>query len=252
MYAIFIAGTAGSGKTTLTAALKPWYENKGNHTITVNLDPGALSLPYVADVDIRNYLTLEKTMEEYELGPNGALIMAADLMAAKLEEIQDDIDSYNADYAILDTPGQIELFAYRASGPYIIKNLRCDGKAVIFLFDSALVSSAVNLVSTALLATSVQLRLDCPQVPVLSKKDLTGGQWKQILRWFSDTNALTDALSKESAATVYLLSRGILSALAKTGFSHTVIPVSSVTSEGLVELSASLSRMLSGGEEAED
>ncbi|MBI2184946.1 MAG: ATP/GTP-binding protein [Thaumarchaeota archaeon] len=252
MYAIFITGTAGSGKTALAAALKPWYENKGSYAITVNLDPGAITLPYVADVDIRTYINLEEIMEKYELGPNGALIMAADLIAARLQEIQDDVDSYNADYAIIDTPGQIELFAYRASGPYIVKNLRCDGRAVIFLFDSALVSSATNLVSTTLLAASIQLRLGTPQVPVLSKKDLTGNQWKQILQWTSDINALTDALSKETSDTTYLLTRRILNALAKTGFSNAIIPVSSVTMDGIVELSATLSRILSGGEEVED
>ncbi len=236
----------------LTSSLASWYAGKGSHAITVNLDPGPIKLPYEPDVDVRDYINLDKIMEEYTLGPNGALVFAADLLAAKLEELQDDVDSYKADYAIIDTPGQMELFAYRSSGPYIVKNLRCDGRAVIFIFDLSLVSSPANFISTALLASSVQLRLGCPQVPVLSKKDLAGDSWKNLLLWSKDAQALTDALAKESSDTTYLLGRRILRAMVETGFAHAIIPTSAVTLEGFVELSALLTRILKGGEEVED
>jgi GTPase SAR1 family protein len=52
-------------------------------------------------------------MEEYELGSNGSLIMANDLIATKIDDIQKEADTINPDYLIVDTPGQIELFAYR-------------------------------------------------------------------------------------------------------------------------------------------
>ena len=42
--------------------------------------------------------------------------MANDLIASKINEIQDEVNNINPDYLIVDTPGQIELFAYRSSG----------------------------------------------------------------------------------------------------------------------------------------
>ncbi|MBM3897212.1 MAG: GTPase [Thaumarchaeota archaeon] len=252
MHAIFITGTAGSGKSLLTSILGPWFAQKGSSSITVNLDPGVIALPYTPEVDIRNYINIEELMDKYQLGPNGALILSSDMIATKLPEIQEEIDSFDPDYAIIDTPGQLELFAYRESGPFIVKNLPAEGKVAIFLFDAALVSTATNLVSVSLLATSIRLRFGIPQISILSKKDIVQEGWKKILKWSSNRAELEAELQKEKDSEVYLLSRGIVSSLAKAGFSHELIPVSAATNEGIVELSASISRVLRGGEEVDD
>ncbi|MDW8044587.1 MAG: ATP/GTP-binding protein [Nitrososphaerota archaeon] len=252
MYAIFITGTAGSGKSLLTSCLVQWFNEKGSYAITVNLDPGALNLPYEPDVDIREYIDIQAIMDAYQLGPNGALIFATDLIATRFQEIQDDIDSLAPDYAIIDTPGQVELFAYRSNGPYIVKNIRCDERVILFLFDSMLVSTPVNFISIALLDASIQLRLRAPHIPLLSKKDLAGDNWKKILKWASDRAALESAIREEAYADSYLLGSSILRDLARIGFSYELIPVSAVTREGMVELSAVLTRIFKGGEEVED
>lgn len=252
MYAIFLTGTAGSGKSLLTSILAPWYTEKGSTVITVNLDPGVISLPYAPDVDIRDYIDIDELMERYQLGPNGALILSADMIATKLPEIQEQIDSLNPDYAIIDTPGQLELFAYRESGAYIVKNISADARMVIFLFDATLVSTPSNLVSVALLAASIRLRLGAPQVGVLSKKDLVGDAWRKIMRWSSNRAHLEDELSKEADSETYLLYKSIIADLVKNDLTYKMIPISAATSEGMVGLSGSISRILSGGEEVED
>lgn len=253
MHAIFVIGTAGSGKSMLTSILKPWYTDKGATVVAVNLDPGAFSLPYAPDVDVRDYIDLQSVMETYQLGPNGALILASDLIATRLSHIQDEVDSLNPDYVVFDTPGQVELFAYRESGPFFVENFACEGRSVIFLFDSMLVSTATNFVSVALLAASLQLRLKAPQIPVLSKRDLSSGNWKRIMKWSTNMRTLEDALAEEGeGGTDYLLSSNILRDLVKTGFAYDLIPLSAVTQEGMVELSATLARILKGGEEVED
>ena len=38
--AIFITGTAGSGKSLLTSRLLQWYRDNGAYPVTLNLDPG--------------------------------------------------------------------------------------------------------------------------------------------------------------------------------------------------------------------
>lgn len=251
MHAIFVVGTAGSGKSLLTSNLAEWYRGKGAHSITVNLDPGALTLPYEPDVDVREYIDLQEVMENYGLGPNGAMILSCDLIATRLNEIQDDIDELRPDYAIIDTPGQIELFAFRESGPFILKNLLAESKAVIFLFDGVLVSNPINLVSITLLATSVQLRLVAPQIPVLTKKDLMSNV-EEVVGWSSNPVALEEAMYSSTPLLQSLLTRGMLRSVIKLGFGYNLIPVSSVTLDGMLNLAAALSRILKGGEEVED
>ncbi|RJS78636.1 GTPase, partial [Candidatus Bathyarchaeota archaeon] len=77
MFTVFFIGTAGSGKSLLTAAFSKWLKMTKQDVAVVNLDPGALTLPYSPDVDVREYIDVTNLMEEYNLGPNGALIMAA-------------------------------------------------------------------------------------------------------------------------------------------------------------------------------
>ena len=252
MQVVFVTGTAGAGKSQLTSILAPWYEERGSTVATVNLDPGATNLPYDPIVDIRDFIDLESIMTSHQLGPNGALILSADMIATRLPELQEAIDEYNPDYTIIDTPGQMELFAYRPSGPYIVENITAEGKAVLFLFDSILASTATHFVSLALLAASLQLRLQIPSIPVLSKIDLIGTKWKKIMKWASNATVLEEDIRQEASASDYLLATGVLRSLVKTDSSFELMPFSAQTSEGLVELSATITRILKSGEEVDD
>ena len=251
MKSIFLTGTAGCGKSSLCSALLPWYEEKNATVASVNLDPGVEQLPYEPDVDIRDLIDISTVMQNYQLGPNGALIMAADLVATRLNDVQESLDSINPDYAIIDTPGQIELFAYRSSGPYIVNNLEAEAKTVLFLFDSTLVSTPSNFVSIALLGASLQMRLKVPQVSVLSRKDLLGPNLKKVLSWSSNVRKLEDALMEESRFT-YELDTFVLRDLARMGVGYELYPVSATTREGLIELSAMITRQMSHGEAKEE
>jgi len=79
-------GTAGSEKSLLIASFSNWMKMKEQDVVTVNLDAGAMTLPHSPDVDIRNYFSVEGLMERYGLGPNGALLLAADLIPESLVE----------------------------------------------------------------------------------------------------------------------------------------------------------------------
>ena len=191
-------------------------------------------------------------MKQYELGPNGALIMTNDLIASKIDSIQDEIDKVSPDYLLIDTPGQIELFAYRASGQFLVQNLRIDEKMSIFLFDGALITSPINFVSIALLATSIKLRLGLPAINVLTKTDLIGEKLKDILKWSTNLSALENAISQEADGETYTLTTNILRGLNLGGFAQGLIPLSNVTGEGMVNLQTALSRTINLGEEVED
>lgn len=249
---IFVTGTAGAGKSLLTSKLIQWYKDNNFYPISLNLDPGVLSLPYEPDVDVRNYINISKIMSEHDLGPNGALIMAADLIATKLDEIQEEVFGLNPDFVVVDTPGQIELFIFRASGPYFISNFQSDNKINIFTFDGILASSSpINFISIALIAASVRLRLNISQIDVMTKRDLVIDKLQEIVRW-SSRSYLEDSLQSEKNSEYSLLSKDLLHALSKNKLMQNPILVSSLTMSGMVNLTATLSRVLNLGEEKAD
>lgn len=249
---IFVAGTAGSGKTLLTHALKSWYTGKGENAIAVNLDPGVLNLPYDPDVDIRQSINLQDIMDSYELGPNGALILAADMIATKLAEVQEEIDSCRAEYVIVDTPGQTELFAFRESGEYIVKEFNAESKVLLFLMDPLLGTSPVNFLSLALLSASVGLRLNIPRISVLTKRDIAKENVKRILDWSGNASSFEDALAVTRDSDQYTLYAELFKGLRKLSFGVDLYPISSVTREGFVALVGEIARICRGGEEITD
>ena len=244
MNSIFLTGTAGSGKSQLTSILTDSFIQNEKEVIAVNLDPGVTNLPYSADIDIRDFISINEIMEKYNLGPNGAVILAADLIASKIDEINDTIQTYNPDYVFFDTPGQIELFAFRTSGPFFVQNIYGEGRANIFLCDSTLISKPENFVSIALLASSIKLQLKIPQICVLSKQDLINN--KNLLKWAEDPTEIFNNLPKNGE--MYDLTSRIASNLLESDLFDELIPVSSMNNQGIVEITALLSRILTRGD----
>jgi GTPase SAR1 family protein len=250
MYFVFIVGMAGSGKSLLTASLQEWLRLNEQNAIALNLDPGAIRLPYVPDVDIREYISIERLMEDYELGPNGALIMAADLIGDHLEEIKEDIEDTNAEIVLVDTPGQIELFAFRESGPFISRMISEDPKALLFLLDAPFCRNPLNYVSSMYLAIAVYTRIIIPQVYAFSKVDLISKEeLDYMLSWSENIEELEYAIETKLGKTSSLISRELARAMDNLGLSFEPIPTSAKENTGLVDLWAEITRTLSQGEE---
>jgi len=249
---IFVTGTAGSGKSMLTSKILEYYEKSAVFASVLNLDPGVESLPYRPDVDVRDYVDIVNIMKQYDLGPNGSMIMANDLIASKIDEIQNEINRVNPDYLIVDTPGQIELFAYRASGPFFIQNINADEKTNIFLYDGTMIASPSNFISISMLATSIKLRLGLSTINVITKTDLIPDKIDQILKWSSDPVLLEESVRKDSDGETYSLTTDIMRALNIGEFTGDLIPMSNLTGEGMVNLQSALSRIINLGEEVED
>ena len=252
MDALYITGTAGSGKSLLASRLLQLYRDNQSYPIILNLDPGALYLPYEPDVDVRDYIDIQTLMETYDLGPNGSLVMASDMIATRLNDIQNEVDNLNPDYVIVDTPGQIELFAFRASGPYFVSNFQADNRVTLFMYDGMLVSSPLNYVSISLLASSIKLRLKTSQVNVLTKRDLLDAKLRHILKWSTSNVELEFALTNEKDAESSLLGKDLVRGMSRSGLMQSLIAVSSMTMNGMVNLTATLARILNQGEEVRD
>ena len=210
------------------------------------------NLPYEPDVDVRQRIDLQGIMEEYSLGPNGALILSADMVATNLAEIQEEIDSYRAEYVIMDTPGQTELFAFRESGEYIVKELKADSKVLLFLIDPLLANTPANFLSLALLSASVGLRMNIPRISVLTKRDIAKEGVRRVMEWSRDASIFEDALSSTKDSEQYSLYTELFRSLKVLSFGTDLYPVSSTTQEGLIALIGEIARIGRGGEELTD
>lgn len=249
MHTIFVTGTAGSGKSLLTARLLEWYHSNEVTPISINLDPGVSKLQYDPDIDVREFIDFYSIMEDYNLGPNGSLILANDLISTKIEEIQNQVQELNPDYIIIDTPGQIELFAFRSSGPYFVSNFYSDTKVTLFTIDGTLATSPISFVSLLFLSQSIKLRLGIPQINVLTKRDKIIEKLPEILDWSNSMTSIQNALNYEKDTEQSLLGKDIIRTLYKSGNMLSPIAMSNITMNGMVNLSAALSRILTQGEE---
>lgn len=249
-HAVFIVGMAGSGKSSLTAAYLDWLKATDQDAIVANMDPGATALPYNPDIDARRYVDVQQLMLDYQLGPNGALIMASDLLADHLEEIREEIDAANPDIVLVDTPGQIELFAFREGGRFIARQLTEDDLAMIYLMDAPFTRSPLNFISNIYLAAAVYSRVMQPQVYALSKTDLvTEQEIDEIVNWTTEPESFDLALDKSPELNLSLVAKDLANAVFRTGLLSEPIPISAKENSGLVELNAAVTRILSRGDE---
>ncbi|MCI4337201.1 MAG: ATP/GTP-binding protein [Thermoplasmata archaeon] len=249
---IYFTGTAGAGKTHLVTAFGSWLKSAGYDPIIVNLDPGNESTDLDPDIDIREWVRLPEVMEEYKLGPNGGQVAAADMIALKIFEIRQAVAELKADYVLVDTPGQVELFAFRESSKAIVDALSGDRSAIAFLFDPSLARSASGFVSLLLLSATVEFRFRLPMLNLLSKSDvLTAEQLEEITAWGDDPERLLDAVTRDSPTPDVQLSTEMLRAISTLSPLTTLLPTSSKDGRGLEALYQSLQRGFAGGDDLE-
>ena len=242
-------GTAGAGKSLLTAAFSDWLKISKQDVSIVNLDPGALKLPYSPDVDIRDYVSVEELMEKHGLGPNGALVVAADMIADQVEELAREVEELQSDVILVDTSGQLELFAFRASGPYIVHELTKENRALVYLFDAVFCTNPMNFVSNLFLSAAIQSRFLVPQIQILSKCDLLPAEEiNRIVDWSANPKMLDEGLESKLDGDKLVLSRNVTRAIQRAGLKTLLTPVSAKTNEGIIELNTMLERTLASGD----
>jgi GTPase SAR1 family protein len=249
MFLIFIVGTAGSGKSLLTSTFSEWLKMSKQDVAIVNLDPGVMTLPYTSDLDVRDYVSISDLMEKHQLGPNGALIMAADLIAGHVETLSKKLQEIDSDVILLDTPGQIELFAFRASGPYITMELTKEPKALVYLFDSVFSLNPANYISNLFLSAAVYNRLFLPQTHVLSKCDLLPPEKiNAIVEWSKNPKTLEMVIEQELKGAKRLLIRDMMHAIYGLDLHFHLLPVSAKSNDGMTDLNMVLERIFVGGD----
>ncbi len=249
---IYFTGTAGAGKTTFVRALADWMKQAGYETTVVNLDPGSESTSLDPDVDIREWVRLDDLQDEYGLGPNGAQIAAADMIALKIFDVKQAVEELKTDYVLVDTPGQIELFAFREASKAIVDALSGDRSLVAFLFDPALARNAAGFVSLLMLSATVEFRFRLPMLNVLTKSDvLTPEQLRELTRWAEDPGELHDAVTRDAPTPDVQLSTELFRAIESLGPLAGLLATSARDGTGLEPFYQSAQRVFGGGEDLE-
>lgn len=247
---VYFVGTAGSGKSTLVKSYRDWLGNNGIDCMTINLDPGVDMLPYDADIDIREWVALDEVMGEYNLGPNGAQIVAADLMAVNIKKITDLLDGVRTEYVLVDTPGQLELFAFRESSNVIIEAFGKEKSMVVYLSDPMLCKTSNGFVSNMVLSSLVEFRLQLPVINILTKADLMKDEDRdRMISWFENSDSLYDDLLDNDANPQTVVGMELFKAVESVGIFGQIRAVSAVENTGLEEIYSATQLEFFGGED---
>lgn len=248
---IYFIGTAGSGKSSLVQAFAEWLNSNGINNIVVNLDPGAEFIPYAPDVDIRDWVHLDEIMRDYSLGPNGAQIVASDLMAVNSREWVPVVNKMETDYCLVDTPGQMELFAFRQSSVALVEELGREDSFLVFLSDPTLSRTPNGFVSDLMLCGITQFRFSLPVLNVLSKADLLKEEeLEELSNWSRDPYALYNALTGPDMVAQGVISGEFLKAMENVGMYKELTPVSAMEGTGLEDIYNAIQQYFEGGEDA--
>jgi GTPase SAR1 family protein len=234
---VVMIGPAGCGKTSMVSSFGRWLERElGEKPIYVNLDPGVLRLPYEPDYDVRSIVRVDDLMREAGLGPNGAMIRAAEIIEERLDEVVARIRSVGgAGFRLIDTPGQMELFLFREMGPQMVERLSEKSRAVaVYILDPFLASSLSGIAVGVSMSIITRLRLRVPAVSVINKADLldAGGLEKLLL----DESGLARRIALDEHGLIAELSAKFTDLVREYSKAMRIVKTSAKTGQGMQDL----------------
>ncbi|KAK7264734.1 hypothetical protein RJT34_32344 [Clitoria ternatea] len=199
---IIVVGMAGSGKTTLLHRLVCHTHLSNIRGYVLNLDPAVMTLPYAANIDIRDTVKYKEVMKQFNLGPNGGILTSLNLFATKFDEVISVIErrADQLDYVIVDTPGQIEIFTWSASGAIITEAFASTFPTVVtYVVDTPRSENPTTFMSNMLYACSILYKTRLPLILAFNKVDVAQHQF--ALEWMEDFEAFQAAASSDHSYT---------------------------------------------------
>ena len=180
--------------------INSYLHSKNRPPYVINLDPAVLNVPFEANIDIRDSVNYEEVMKQYNLGPNGGILTSLNLFATKVDQIvnllekrarpnpaaaepqKPDDGSSNTtstdgkkqiDSILVDTPGQIEVFVWSASGTILLESLASSFPTIIaYIIDTPRTASTSTFMSNMLYACSILYKTKLPMILVFNKTDV--------------------------------------------------------------------------------
>ncbi|KAG5011030.1 hypothetical protein JHK87_019545 [Glycine soja] len=199
---ILVVGMAGSGKTTLMHRLVCHTHLKDIRGYVMNLDPAVMTLPYAANIDVRDTVKYKEVMKQFNLGPNGGILTSLNLFATKFDEVISVIEKRadQLDYVLVDTPGQIEIFTWSASGAIITEAFASTFPTVVaYVVDTPRSEDPTTFMSNMLYACSILYKTRLPLILTFNKVDVAAHQF--ALEWMEDFEAFQTAASSDQSYT---------------------------------------------------
>ena len=179
--------------------MSQFLTNLGRDVCIINLDPANDNLPYTCNIDICELISLEDTMEEYDLGPNGGLIFCMEYLMKNIDWLKEKLDQHKNKYILIDCPGQAELYTHLTSVRDVVENLiNWDYRiTAVHLVDAHHVCDSSKFISVLLLSLSTMLHINISHINVLSKMDLLKkSQLEFDLDYYLEVGSLEHVLEK--------------------------------------------------------
>lgn len=192
-----VVGMAGSGKTTFCHRIFSYIATKNkslNSVSSINLDPAVENTKMPAVIDIRDSVSYTEVMKKYKMGPNGCIstcvsIFLLNFLSKLLSE------NMEKKYVIVDTPGQIEIFASSPSGEALVGIL--ENPIILYIIDISICKNKRALLSNMLFAAVLKSKFRSRVLLIFNKKDL--GDMGEIENWIRDFEAFKNSLSDEES-----------------------------------------------------
>ncbi|KAG8626310.1 hypothetical protein KVT40_005255 [Elsinoe batatas] len=257
---IITVGCAGSGKTTFMQRMASHLHSSSRPPYILNLDPAVHSTPFSPNIDIRDSVNYKEVMKQYNLGPNGGILTSLNLFATKIDQVLSILEKRclpsqqppNSPpvpaHILLDTPGQIEVFVWSASGSILLSALASSFPTVLaYVIDTPRTTSSTStFMSNMLYAISILYKTRLPMILVFNKTDVKKPD--EAIEWMRDFESFQAALRKEeeeddgTGGSGYMGSLLNSMSLVLEEFYNnlSVVGVSSMTGEGMDEFFAAV------------
>ena len=232
---LIVLGMAGSGKTTFVEKLEEEIANKDKESYIINLDPAVMDTLYEPNLDIRDTVKYKEVMASNNLGPNGAILTCLNLFSTNIDKVVSILEpKTDLDFIVIDTPGQLEVFSWSASGKLISDSFSILFPSIlIYIIDMPRCNNPNTFSSNMLYALSIMYKMKLPLLIAFNKADLAKDS--KVTEWMDDYESLQSELKKKDD---YMSTFSSSLSLLLNEFYKTIkfVKVSSKTGEGFDEL----------------
>ena len=232
---LIVLGMAGSGKTTFVQKLEEEIANLDKESYIINLDPAVMDTLYEPNLDIRDTVKYKEVMLSNNLGPNGAILTCLNLFSTNIDKVISILESKkDLDFVVTDTPGQLEVFSWSASGKLISDSFSIIFPSIlIYIIDLPRCSNPNTFCSIMLYALSIMYKMKLPLLIAFNKADIAKDT--KVIEWMDDYESLQKVLkTKDDYMSTFSSSLSLL--LAEFYKTIKYVKVSSKTGEGFDEL----------------